>query len=69
MLPGPGAYNMSSQDLSPKGRYCLSNLHNCLTRSFGSSLRGEVDLNKSTPGPGNYRLPSEFGYYCAKKCL
>jgi len=20
-----------------------------------------------TPGPGNYRLPSEFGYYEAKK--
>ncbi len=24
---------------------------------------------KNTPGPGNYKLPSEFGYYIAKKAL
>jgi hypothetical protein len=66
-LPGPGAYDVSSQDISPKGRYCLSNLQNCLTRSFGNSQRGDVVRNKSLPGPGNYRIPSEFGYYCSKK--
>jgi hypothetical protein len=69
-LPGPGAYDVSShQDISPKGRYCLSNSQNCLTRSFGSSQRGEVALNRSTPGPGNYKLPSEFGHYMAKTCF
>jgi hypothetical protein len=70
-LPGPGAYDVTTfQDISPKGRYCLSNSSNCLTRSFGSSQqRGDVTLNKSTPGPGNYRLPSEFGYYLAKDAV
>jgi hypothetical protein len=26
-----------------------------------------VEIGTRTPGPGNYRLPSEFGYYCARK--
>ena len=70
-LPGPGAYDTAAhQDISPMGRYCLSRSSNCLTRSFGSSQqRGDVTLNKSTPGPGNYRLPSEFGHYVAKKAV
>jgi hypothetical protein len=55
------------QDLSPKGRYCLSRSHNCITRRFGTSNRGRVEIGTRTPGPGNYRLPSEFGYYCARK--
>jgi hypothetical protein len=68
-LPGPGAYDVSAyQDISPKGKYCLSSSQNCLARSFGSSQRGDVLLNKLTPGPGNYRIPSEFGYYASKKC-
>jgi hypothetical protein len=68
-LPGPGAYDVTTyQDISPKGRYCLSNSTNCLTRSFGSAQqRSDVTLNKFTPGPGNYRIPSEFGYYVAKE--
>lgn len=67
-LPGPGAYDISEhQDISPKGRYCLSSLHNCASRTFGSSQRGDMSLNRQTPGPGNYRIPSEFGYYASRK--
>jgi hypothetical protein len=67
-LPGPGAYDVSAyQDISPKGKYCLSSSQNCLAKSFGSSQREDVLLNKLTPGPGNYRIPSEFGYYASKK--
>ena len=68
-LPGPGAYDVSTyQDISPKGKYCLSNSQNCLARSFGSSHRGENEHeSKKTPGPGNYRIPSEFGYYASRK--
>ena len=67
-VPGPGAYNTTENtEISPKGKYCLSNSQNCLTRRFGSSAqRGDVVLNRTTPGPGNYKLPSEFGYYCDK---
>ena len=67
-LPGPGAYDASEhQDISPQGRYCLSSLHNCLSRSFGTSQRSDLSLNRRTPGPGNYRVPSEFGYYASRK--
>jgi hypothetical protein len=69
-IPGPGVYDVSTfQDISPKGRYCLSRTQNCFSRAFGHSVRGEVSLNRSTPGPGNYVLPSEFGHYVAKSCL
>lgn len=57
------------QDISPQGRYCLSRSQNCLARSFGSSHRSTVNLNKQTPGPGNYRIPSEFGYYASKNAI
>ena len=67
-VPGPGAYDVTAhQDISPDGKYCLSRSQNCLTRSFGNSMRSRVEVGTKTPGPGNYRLPSEFGYYCAKK--
>lgn len=66
-IPGPGAYDVGAhQDISPKGRYCLSRSVNCLSRSFGSSTRGDVSLNRQTPGPGNYKLPSEFGHYASR---
>jgi Sperm-tail PG-rich repeat len=67
-VPGPSAYDVSGhQDISPDGRYCLSKSTNCLTRKFGSSpQRADVILNKLTPGPGNYRLPSDFGHYLAR---
>ena len=68
-MPGPGAYDVcANQDISPKGRYCLSRSQNCLTRTFGASTRNQLRNGNQTPGPGNYRLPSEFGYYASKKC-
>jgi hypothetical protein len=54
--------------LSPTGKYAVSKIHNCTSRRFdGFSGRGEIADLKNTPGPGNYKLPSEFGYYIAKK--
>lgn len=38
-IPGPGSYELENVNLSPKGKYCLSNLQNCLTRKFGTSKR------------------------------
>ena len=66
--PGPCAYDISAhQDISPDGKYALAKSTNCLSRSFGhSQQRGDVALNRYTPGPGNYKLPSDFGHYLCK---
>lgn len=67
-VPGPGHYDTSKADLSPTGRYVTSKIHNCLNRRFeGFSGRGEIADRKNTPGPGNYKLPSDFGHYVSKK--
>lgn len=58
---------MSKASLSPEGKYCLSKMNNSLTRKFGISLRTELADKKVTPGPGNYKLPSDFGHYVSKK--
>jgi hypothetical protein len=48
----------------------MSKIHNCTTRKFdGFSGRGEIAERKNTPGPGNYKAPSEFGYYISKKAV
>lgn len=44
-------------------------MHNSLARKFGSSIREPLAPNNITPGPGSYKLPSEFGYYLAKNAV
>lgn len=44
-------------------------MHNSLVRKFGTSLRQPLAPNNNTPGPGNYKLPSEFGHYIAKSAF
>lgn len=69
-VPGPGHYDTSKIDLSPNGKYSISKILNCTTRKFdGFAARGDIIDKKETPGPGNYRLPSEFGHYLSKKAL
>ena len=41
-------------------------MENSHVRKFGRSQRKPLNSKSITPGPGNYRLPSEFGYYVAK---
>lgn len=53
--------------MSPKGKYVSSKLHNCLTSTFHGSERKFLGNKTNTPGPGNYRLPSDFGYYDSVK--
>ena len=72
-VPGPGAYDLNQTNLSPDGKYFPSKFRSSLVRSFPHSLRKTVSMNSlsnlyanSAPGPGNYRLPSEFGHYIAK---
>ena len=44
----------------------MSKIHNSFARKFGNSIRQPLAPKSSTPGPGNYRLPSQFGHYVAK---
>lgn len=60
---------MVKTDLSPDGKYCLSRMPSVLSRRFGTSERGNIVIKSYTPGPGNYKLPSEFGHYCSKNAI
>ena len=72
--PGPGNHNSSTIEINPQGRYSLSKLQNAKVRSFGNAKRKSLNersqsnfVLNSAPGPGNYRLPSDFGYYVNQK--
>lgn len=48
----------------------MSKYKSSMCRGFGRENRSTVNFNKSSignPGPGSYRLPSEFGYYENRK--
>jgi hypothetical protein len=36
-------------------------------RTFGHAVRASFASRCQTPGPGNYKLPSEFGHYISRK--
>ena len=63
--------------MNSQGKYSLSNIHNSKVRRFGTAKRKSLNENKQSkylnlniaPGPGNYRLPSDFGYYANKKAF
>ena len=44
-------------------------MRNCLTRKFAITTRKPIAENNENPGPGNYRLPSDFGFYVSKKAF
>lgn len=67
LVPGPGAYDTTKTDMSPQGKYVISKMQNCLTRKFAISRRKPLAERSDSPGPGNYKLPSEFGYYMSRK--
>lgn len=60
--PGPGAYH-PKDGLSGDGSYFLSNISSSQCRTFGRSSRSVSARRLQTPGPGSYRLPSDFGFY------
>ena len=76
-VPGPGAYSPKTQ-LSDRGTYYITGFKSSQGRSFGhampratsSSGFGNVVCCRilppigtaNVPGPGSYRLPSDFGY-------
>lgn len=67
-IPGPGSYNHSViRDDGAKA--ILSNKISIRNIRFGQSKRNWIDLKNQTPGPGQYRLPSDFGYYKSKVAI
>jgi len=63
--PGPGAYDLQPT-LSLNGKYSVSKFKSSMVRSFGHSLRINTSATPGlhpVPGPGSYRLPSDFGFY------
>lgn len=77
-MPGPGAYDPKTS-MNLTGSYFVSKFKSTLGRSFGHSIRVTATSGyngkyggfwfkfiEHTPGPGAYRLPSEFGHYESK---
>ena len=62
--PGPGAYDPKT-NISKDGAYFVSNIHSTQCRSFGKEVRSHSVHRLQTPGPGSYRVPSDFGFYDA----
>ena len=67
-FPGPGTYKPKFE-LAPKGDYFVSTYKSSMCRTFSTSPRDSSPAQKAldVPGPGSYRLPSEFGYYESKR--
>jgi hypothetical protein len=65
--PGPANYE-PKLGMSPKGDYFISKLKNSGCRTFYHFDRSTklTPFATETPGPGNYRLPSDFGHYESK---
>ena len=68
--PGPGQYE-TKPSLNKEGSYFISRFQSSFSRKFGREQRNSITKSRtiSTPGPGTYRSPSEFGYYEAKEAL
>lgn len=60
---GPGAYRPTSS-INKEGKYNVSRFRSSKVRSFGKQKRHTTEIrNEDIPGPGQYTLPSDFGYY------
>ena len=73
--PAPGSY-ADIDAINVKGQYRISRLRNTSCGAFGREKRNIFNLPKpgtlgspelTGPGPGSYRLPSEFGIYVSSK--
>jgi len=60
----PGPQDYTNDIIKAEGIYFLSNMKGSGRRTF---LKGNREFkladNKNTPGPGSYRIPSDFGHY------
>jgi len=66
--PGPGNYNPSGE-INPNGSYFVSKFKTSVGKTFGLSLKrtsSTDSFKEKIPGPGSYKLPSDFGHYESK---
>lgn len=72
--PGPGTYK-SITSFNGQGYCFLSTVRSSSARSILSKVKNNPKHNQSNiililaPGPGYYRIPSEFGIYVSKKAI
>lgn len=67
-FPGPGQYP-PAQTISKTGTYFISKFKSSQCRTFGLEFRETLESRgdfATSPGPGTYRSPSDFGYYEAQ---
>lgn len=61
--PSPVTYRLEDT-INPKGSYYLSKFKSSGVRTFGNAARSSSQSQfHAVPGPGSYRMPSDFGYY------
>ena len=65
--PGPGHYDEKPVSMSNKGSYFISKLKNSGCNFFNKQKRSMGRKPNPSPGPGSYRMPSDFGYYESNK--
>lgn len=59
--PAPGNYNIDKGFL--RNSTILSTVKSEGSHKFGLAKRTPLNSKNESPGPGSYRLPSDFGYY------
>ncbi|CAK86276.1 unnamed protein product (macronuclear) [Paramecium tetraurelia] len=60
--PGPGQYQHKG-DIDPQGLYYCSKFADTKSTVFTKAKRELTKIRMESPGPGAYKLPSEFGFY------
>jgi len=68
--PGPGSYD-NPATITDNGSYYVSKFRSSFCRTFSHSMRKNLALPNTinNPGPGSYKLPSEFGHYESSKSV
>jgi Sperm-tail PG-rich repeat len=65
-IPGPGQYELKT-DVNAQGTYFVDKYKNSQAPVFTKQSRlvtlDPSETRKITPGPGSYKMPTEFGYY------
>ncbi|CAD8122428.1 unnamed protein product [Paramecium sonneborni] len=59
--PGPGSYQEIGS-IDPKGTYFCSKFSASKCNKFSRAQRTMSEYRNKSPGPGTYKLPSEFGF-------
>ena len=65
-MPGPGTYEANVTDLSMMGKFTMASIQGSTVFDHSKRVTEFDDAKKKSraiPGPGSYRLSSDFGQY------